>query len=296
MSKIYVYNRKSSQVEEEQVFNNTAMEFFHENPFGFWLMETFLRNKWATERYASYYHSKKSKKDIHEFIDQYQIDMAEVDQPMSSFECFNDFFIRKLKPSARPVDHDSKVLISPADARLFVYKVSEDKVIPVKGKNFKLSELVKSSSAIEPFINGLCLVFRLAPIDYHRFCYVDKGTVKEHISVPGSYRAVNPMSLAKMKPVFSENRREYCILETENFGKVLHIDVGAIGVGKIVQNHPEGGTFAKGDEKGYFEFGGSTSILFLQPGVVEMDSDIVEQSKNGIETLVRYGERIGAKV
>ena len=82
------------------------------------------------------------------------------------------------------------------------------------------------------------------------------------------------------------------MLKTRNFGTMIQIEVGALLVGKI-QNHPVT-EFKKGDEKGYFELGGSTIILLTQSNIA-VDEDILENSRKGIETKVHYSERIGVK-
>jgi phosphatidylserine decarboxylase len=164
----------------------------------------------------------------------------------------------------------------------------------VKARSFTIAQLVGDDEIAAGYFGGLCLIFRLAPVDYHRFGYVDDCEQSPVKTINGFYRSVHPLSLQMMKAVFTENRREYCVLKTANFGEVVHIDVGATGVGRIVQRHPDGGRFTKGDEKGYFEFGGSTVILLLKPGAAKIDDDVAEYSGRGIETIVRYGEKIGA--
>ncbi|MEM9444146.1 MAG: archaetidylserine decarboxylase [Verrucomicrobiota bacterium] len=294
MHETLVYNRQTAQLEPEPFFGQKATVFFHESHIGFFLMETILRWRWISELQTIYYHKRRSKKDIQPFIEKYKVDIAELQDEVTSFNSFNDFFVRKLKPEARPIDSDPKKLISPADARLFVYKINQDLIVPVKGVSFTLKQLTRDQEIAKFFEGGLCLIFRLAPIDYHRFCYVDDVSYQSHITINGCYRSVNPISLGKNKPVFTENQRQYCLMQSANFGPILHIDVGAIGVGRIIQHHLRGGSFVKGQEKGYFEFGGSTSILLLKEGSVRLDSDLLEQSSSGYETLVRYGEAIGS--
>ncbi len=299
MEPILLYNRQTGTLEEETVFEKSLMEFLYGSWLGFWLTEALLKWRWATNVYASTQHSPKSQAKIKTFIENNGINIEELEQPLSSFKTFNEFFIRRLKPEARPIDVEPKHLISIADCRLAVYDIREDAVYPVKAKCFTLTELL--DGAVEPevlkkFYGGLCLIFRLAPVDYHRFSYVDDCRQSPVRTINGLYRSVHPLSLRRMKAVFTENRRESCVLNTQNFGEVIHIDVGATGVGKIVQQHPAGGEFRRGEEKGYFEFGGSTVILLFQPGKVKMDEDIARQAAAGIETIVRYGERIGRKI
>ncbi|MBI3759968.1 MAG: phosphatidylserine decarboxylase [Deltaproteobacteria bacterium] len=202
--------------------------------------------------------------------------------------------MRKLKPEARPIDREPAHLISLADSRLIAYEIKHETILPVKGRALTVRELLRAALAAQ-YHDGLCLIFRLAPVDYHRFCYVDDGEQSPVKVINGYYRSVNPLAIWKQLPVFSENQREYCVLKTHNFGDVVQVDVGATSVGRIVQRQRQGGPCQRGAEKGYFEFGGSTSILLFKAGVVQLDDDIAEYSAKGIETIVRLGERLGAR-
>ena len=304
MEPILLYNRKTGSLEEEAVFEKDVMEFLYGSRLGFFITELLFKHRWATELYARLQRGPGSRSKIRKFVESHGVNLDELEQPVDSFNSFNEFFIRKLKASARPIDRDAGSLISIADCRLSAYPIHEDAVYPVKARSFTVARLVGDgevaagyeASYAASYIGGLCLIFRLAPVDYHRFGYVDDCEQSPVEAVNGFYRSVHPLSLRRMKAVFTENRREYCVLKTANFGEVLHIDVGATGVGRIVQRHPEGGRFARGEEKGYFEFGGSTVILLLKPGAAKIDGDIAEYSGRGIETVVRYGEKIGCKI
>lgn len=299
MEPILLYNRQTGAVEEETVFEKDVMEFLYGSRLGFWLTEALLKWRWATEVYARTQHTASSQAKIKTFIENNRINTDELERPVASFQTFNEFFIRKLKAEARPIDLDPNHLISIADCRLAVYEIKTGTIYPVKAKQFTLGELLDgavNTAILKKFDGGLCLIFRLAPVDYHRFGYVDDCQQSPVQIINGFYRSVHPLSLRRMKAVFTENRRESCVLKTKNFGEVIHIDVGATGVGKIIQQQPAGGTFRRGDEKGYFEFGGSTVILLLQPNTVKMDDDIAKHAADGIETIVRYGERIGRKI
>ena len=96
-------------------------------------------------------------------------------------------------------------------------------------------------------------------------------------------------------PIYKENSREYSILHSEHLSDVLMMEVGALLVGKIV-NHHNRARVMRGEEKGYFQFGGSTVVLLLQEGRARIDDDILENSRENIETIVRMGERIGIAV
>lgn len=298
MEPVLIYNRQTGALEEETIFGASAMKFLFGSGLGFWLTEALLKRRWITEGYARRQHSPRSHAQIKAFIDNFGINVDEVEHPVAHYRTFNEFFTRKLKPEARPIDTDADNLISIADCRLLAYEIKQNAVYPLKAKSFTIAELFDEAleaDYLRRFYGGLCLIFRLAPVDYHRFGYVDDCEQSPVRAINGFYRSVHPFSLRRMKAVFTENRREYCTLKTNNFGDVLHIDVGATSVGRIVQNHPQGGFFRRGEEKGYFEFGGSTVILLLQPNAVKIDDDIATYSAQGIETLVRYGERIGRK-
>jgi phosphatidylserine decarboxylase len=303
MEPILLYNRKTGSLEEEIVFEKDVMEFFYGSRLGFFINELLFKHRWATELYARLQHGPGSKPKIRKFVESHGVNLDELERPIESFNTFNEFFIRRLKSSARPIDRDPASLISIADCRLSVYPIREDAVYPVKAGSFTIARLLGdeeiaagyATSYSANYSGGLCLIFRLAPVDYHRFGYIDDCGQSPVERVNGFYRSVHPLSLRKMKAVFTENRRDYCVLDTANFGEVVHLDVGATGVGRIVQLHPGGGRFTRGEEKGYFEFGGSTVILLMKPGAAKIDDDIVEYSGRGIETIVRYGEKIGCK-
>jgi phosphatidylserine decarboxylase len=295
MEPTLLYNRKTRSLEEEVVFEKDVMEFLYGSRLGFFITEILFKHRWATELYARLQHGPGSKPKIRKFVESHGVNLDDLERPIESFNTFNEFFIRRLKASARPIDRDPMSLISIADCRLSVYPIREDAVYPVKAGSFTIARLLGDEEIAAGYTGGVCLIFRLAPVDYHRFAYVDDCEQSPVRAINGFYRSVHPLSLRKMKAVFTENRREYCVLRTANFGEVVHIDVGATGVGRIVQHHPGGGRFARGEEKGYFEFGGSTVILLLKPGATKIDDDIAEYSARGIETIVRYGEKIGGK-
>jgi phosphatidylserine decarboxylase len=293
---VAIYNRKTGSVEAETIFERGLMEFLYGSRIGFALTEGMLKHRFATEVYARRMHSPNSKAKIQEFIDRFGVKIEELERPLDSFQSFNEFFIRKLKPEARPIDREPGRLISVADCRLSVYDITPTGVFPVKARSFTVQDLLGDPDLARAYVGGQCLIFRLAPVDYHRFCFVDDCEASATKAINGFYRSVHPLSLRRLKAVFTENRREYCVLKTAAFDEIIHIDVGATGVGRIVQNAPQGGRFKRGEEKGYFEFGGSTSILLLKPGAALIDDDIRRYSLDGVETLVQYGENIGEKV
>lgn len=225
------------------------------------------------------------------FIKKNHIRMEEFEE--RKFRSFNDFFTRRLRAGARPVDADPSHLVSPCDCKLSAYEIGEDSRFCIKGTEYTLESLLRSETLAKEFLGGMLLVFRLTVGDYHRYGYADTGFVGENVHIPGVYHTVNPAA-AQRFPIYKENTRQYSLLESEIFGKMLQMEVGAAMVGRIV-NNPGNCQVRRCQEKGRFEFGGSTIVLCLQKGAAVIDEDILENTKQDIETVVKFGQRIGCK-
>ena len=208
-----------------------------------------------------------------------------------TYHSFNDFFTRHIRPELRPLPQDPACLSAPCDGRLSAYHLEETGVFDIKGSRYDVRALLGGDPRAALFAGGDCLVFRLCVDDYHRYHYIDDGEKGENVFIPGRLHTVRPIALEHTN-VFIQNCREYTLMQTRHFGTVAQIEVGALLVGKIVNHHGKA-TVVRGQEKGYFQFGGSTVVLLLPPDTVEMDSDIAENSRLGIETVVKYGEKIG---
>ncbi len=251
----------------------------------------FATRKGVSKIGSLYMNSKYSTKNIDKFIKKNNIDMS--DYPKKEYKSFNDFFTRKIISKKRPISKKSNELISIADSKLLYYEISNATEMKIKGKTYTVKELVRDKKLAEEYKNGVCLVFRLTVDDYHRYSFVDDGEVVKTKKINGILHTVGPIAFKRYK-VFKENQREYSILSTKNFGDVIQMEVGALMVGKIVNHDIK--TFHKGQEKGYFLFGGSTVILLLKENIVKIDEDIVKNSLNGIETKVKLGEVIGKRI
>ncbi|NLI58202.1 MAG: phosphatidylserine decarboxylase [Clostridium sp.] len=287
---VYVYNRETKSVYEEKQFKEKQLKFLYETFFGRIILK-FISGKWYS-RYSGKKNSKrKSIAKIKPFIEKYGIDME--DYKKREYRSFNEFFTRKIIPEKRPIPKDKNILISVADSKLRCYKIEENLSIKIKNSIYTVEELLGDKELAEEFRNGICLVFRLTIDDYHRYCYFDDGRLLRRKYIDGKLHTVRPVSEKRHK-VYCENFREYSLLFTENFGKVVQMEVGALLVGKIV--NMEKLKFKKGEEKGWFELGGSTILLFFAENTVNIDKDIISNSYKGIETKVKYGERIGEKI
>lgn len=232
-----------------------------------------------------------SKPFINFFIKSNNINMS--DYKTENWSCFNEFFTRQIKSGKRNICIDSDTLISPCDGYLTVYNIDKDAKFEIKNSFYTISELIQNPTIGNEYDNGLCLVFRLTPSDYHRYIYPDTGAKGKNVHIKGVFHTVRPIAFERY-PVFKTNSREYTILHTNNFDDIIFMEVGAMMVGKICNYHEEH-NFRRGEEKGKFEFGGSTIIMLLKKGIADIDSEILDTNNRGEEFIIKLGERIGHK-
>lgn len=237
-----------------------------------------------------YMNSRLSKRQIQPFIQNHHIDMNQYEK--QDYRCYNDFFTRQIKKEARPICQDHHALIAPADSKLTYYRIGEDTKLWIKDTMYSLSDLLGNHELAQQYDGGTCLVFRLSVDDYHRYCFIDDGSKEEDVYIKGVFHTVNPIA-NDYYPIYRQNSRSYSLLHTLHFDDVIYMEVGAMMVGKIVNHSLD--SFCRGDEKGYFEFGGSTIVVLLKKDIVEIDEDIVCHSLQHDETRVLMGEKIGMR-
>lgn len=216
------------------------------------------------------------------------------DYILDNINCFNEFFCRPIKPELRPLDMDEAHLMAPCDGLLKVYPISDGLVIPVKQSQFSIADLLEDKELAETFEGGCCLVYRLCVNHYHRYAYFESGEKAEDVVIPGFYHTVQPVAL-EAGPVFVQNARQYTVIDTKNFGRCVQMEVGAMLVGRIVNDQPGVCAVTRGAEKGHFEYGGSTIIVLVPKDKVQINESIMKLSHNGVETLVKMGESVGTK-
>ena len=285
---IYISRQRNSK-ENIITESSKTLNFLYGNFLGRLFLKIFT-TKLISNIIAIYMNSKFSKNRIEKFVNKNDINTFEYEA--KNYKSYNDFFIRKVIPYKRPINAKSDILISPCDSKLIAYKIEEDLTLRIKDSYYSIDTLVNDNGIINDYIGGYALVFRLSTDNYHRYCYIDSGSKGKNHKIKGVFHTVQPIAL-KHYNFYKTNSREYTILNTNNFGKVIHVEVGALGVGRIKNNH-ETYIYKKGEEKGYFEFGGSTIVLLIHKNIVNLDKDIVDNSKEGIETIVMYGEKIGS--
>ena len=264
-----------------------ALHFLYNTVVGRFILKL-LTARWLSKLCGAFLSCRLSKPLIKSFVNNNGIDLK--DYKSDNFTCFNDCFCREIKPELRPKDKEKINLISPCDGLLSAYKITDDTVLPIKQSHYTISELLGGDEICKKYKDGICLVFRLCVDHYHRYCYVDYLKIAKKRFIKGRLHTVRPIALERY-PVFVQNCREYTVMETENFGTVTQIEVGAMLVGKIKNHHSEG-EFLKGEEKGMFLYGGSTIVLLLECGVTTIKPEYFAATENETETPVKMGENL----
>lgn len=292
--KIKYIERKTGEIKVEKVPGEKYLKFLYYNPFGKLPLNLIVKRKFLTEIYGKKMDKPESVSKIPSFIEEADINISEAKKKIGEFTSFNDFFYRELKDGARVVNGDDDVIVSPADGKILVFEnLDQEKKFYIKGEEFNLVEFFNDKKLAEKYRDGVFMIIRLAPIDYHRFHFPVSGEISASTLINGDYYSVSTHAIKKNFRILCENKREYSILKTQKFGDIAMFEVGATMVGGIKQSYKPNTFVEKGQEKGYFYFGGSTCVLVFEKNRVEIDRDLVENTKKGIETKVYMGERIG---
>ncbi|XP_057550211.1 phosphatidylserine decarboxylase proenzyme 2-like isoform X2 [Amaranthus tricolor] len=299
---ILVFDRTSKMLVEELISGKIllSMRALYQAKVGLYFLEKGGKEilQRLSEKQGETMELPDSVEEIPKFIETFkdQLNLSEVKYPLDHFKTFNEFFIRELKPGARPIafmDRDD-VAVCAADSRLMAFRnVEESTRLWIKGRKFSIQGLLGNDVSTDSFIGGELVIFRLAPQDYHRFHLPVSGTIERFVHIPGCLYTVNPIAVNSNCNVFTENKRVVSIISTANFGKVAFVAIGATMVGSITFTKKEGDYVQKGDEFGYFSFGGSTVICVFEKNVIELDEDLLDNSSRSLETLVRMGMTLG---
>lgn len=293
MKEIVFLDRVTKKRVHEKVYGQAFLRLVYGDRFRF-LMAWVSRNPFVSRFYGALQKSSFSRKKILPFLKKFEVDSSEFLDPVDSFRSFNDFFIRKLTPEARPIAAGRDVAILPADARYLVYpNIEKADGFVVKGKKFSLEAFLQNRDLAERYAHGSMVIARLCPSDYHRFHFPCNCLPSSAECIPGDLYSVNPMALCKNIEIFSENKRMVTLLRTNQFGDVLFVEVGATCVGTIHQTYTPFEPYAKGDEKGYFSFGGSSLVLLFEPGKIQFDQDLIDASQERVEIRGLMGQTLG---
>jgi len=267
--------------------DNKELIFLYETVAGRSILKL-LTNKKISKLAGLYMDSPLSCRIIPGFIKKNNIDMSLYADEI--YDSFNVFFKRHIKSSKRPIDIESKHLISPCDGLMSVYQIHDGLVVPIKQSEYSISDLVKDNRIADMYKDGICFVFRLCVNHYHRYCYPDSGYKSINKHIDGELHTVRPIAL-RNRPVFTQNSREYTLIKTDNFSTVLMMEIGAMLVGKI-HNHHQREKVMRGEEKGYFEYGGSTIVMLVKNDTIHVNKNFFDATDSGMEIPVVMGEMI----
>jgi phosphatidylserine decarboxylase len=290
------YNRHTGELEQEAIYGEGFLRFAYGNPLGSLALWGFVKRAWFSRWYGWRMRRRGSAKKVRPFVKEFGLDPEEFVTPMRKFEHFDAFFTRKLRDGARPIEPDPQSLTFPADGRhLVIGDLSISEGMWAKGQRFDLARFLGSPERAARYDGGAALMSRLCPTDYHRYHFPCAGEAGAPELINGVLNSVNPIALRRRVAYLWENKRVLTEIDAGPLGLVTMIEIGATCVGGIVQTYTPGGV-AKGDEKGYFHFGGSMTVLLFEPGRVAIDADLLEYGGQGIEVYARMGERFGEVV
>jgi phosphatidylserine decarboxylase len=291
---IIFYNRHTQQLETEVVYGEDFLRWVYENPLGKVALHTLVKRAVFSSWYGSRMDNPASAAKIAPFIATYGLNPDDFAESVASYGSFNDFFYRKLKPSARPIDADPCSVVFPADGRhLLIEDIAACDSFFIKGMHFDLGELLGDEALARRYAKGSMLISRLCPVDYHRFHFPCDGISSAPVLLNGPLYSVSPIALKQRPSILWENKRCLTHISTPSLGEVLFLEIGATCVGSIVHTAVSNALLSKGAEKGYFRFGGSCVITLYEPGRVVWDADLIEHGKAGREVYAWMGERAG---
>ena len=289
---IKFYNRYTGAMETEQVYGEGFLQWAYGNPLGKIALHSFVKRPFFSKWYGRRMDQPASQCKVLPFIDDYQMDAAEFADAPESYSTFNEFFYRKLRETARPVANSP--IVFPADGRHLGFpNIDEIDGFFVKGQKFDLDALLDNEALCEQFRGGSLVLSRLCPVDYHRFHFPVSGTPNNTKLINGPLFSVSPIALGRNLSYLWQNKRTITRIETETLGSVLMMEIGATCVGSILQTYSPNKPIERGNEKGYFAFGGSSTITVFEPGKVELADDLLANSAKQIETYARMGDAMG---
>lgn len=289
------YNRRTGRIESEQIYGEGWLRFIYGgNPLGRLSLWAVVRRAWFSAWYGWRMNRPASAAKVLPFVVDYGLDAEEFDRPATAYRSFNDFFYRRLRPGSRPIAPGEDVAVFPADGRHLAYQnVDTADGFYVKGRRFTLAALLGDEALAREFAGGSMLISRLCPVDYHRYHFPVGGVPGEARAIDGALFSVSPLALRINPGYLTQNKRMVTLVDSPRFGRVAVLEVGATMVGAILQSFVPGRPVAKGDEKGFFAFGGSCVITVFQPGRIRFDADLVSHAAEQREVYARMGERFG---
>lgn len=288
------FDRYAGELKPEGIYGEKPLRWAYETGLGRFCLEAAIKQRWFSGLYGKWADCGCSAKEVLPFIEHFGLDTDEFLNATESYQTFNEFFFRRLRPEARPVADEPGNACFPADGRQLVIRdLSEATAIYAKNQKFELSALLGDPSLAERFSNGTAVISRLCPTDYHRFHYPLAGSPGGPRLINGPLYSVNPIALARNISYLWQNKRRITQISDSAAGDYLFLEIGATNVGSIVDTSNNKSPVATGEEKGYFKFGGSMVMTLFQAGRFSPAADLIEQSANGVELYTRFGDFMG---
>ena len=287
-------DRRTGRIVTEPVYAGRFLQWAHNSAAGRLLTDLLFSRRVASRAYGWLHNRSWSRRKIRPFAEKLNVDMRESLRGIDEFASFNDFFTREIDLSGRPIDSDPRTCVAPADGRVLAFSpVRTSDTFVIKGSPFDLAGLLGDKALARRFSGGSVLIVRLYLADYHHFHFPDSGVPAPALAIPGRYYPVSPYSTRPRRSFYAENFRMRTLFDSDHFGRIAMVEIGAFTVGSIRQCYPPGAATAKGAHKGFFEVGGSTVVLVFEKGAIRFDDDLPQNTRSGLETYVRLGESVG---
>lgn len=287
------YDRKSRTLCRERVYAAAFLHWLYNSRSG-GVVDGLLTACWLSRLYGWANTRSWSRRRIRPFVERMGVEMDGSPKKLDEFRSFGEFFTREIDLARRPICDEPLRCVAPADGKVLAYpRVEAGSRFRIKRSSFELAGLLRDEALAATFAGGSMLVSRLALADYHHFHFPDSGTAAAPVSIAGRLHAGGPYARRRLVPFFTENHRMLTRFDSDHFGPMAIVELGALTVGSIRQRYRPGARVAKGEEKGLFELGGSTVVLLFRPGAIDFDRDLVLMTAREIECCVRMGEPVG---
>ncbi|MDR2372233.1 MAG: archaetidylserine decarboxylase [Puniceicoccales bacterium] len=288
------YNRYTKSLEQEVIYGEFFLRLLYHSSIGRLAIRHLIGRKIFSRIFGHLTRHPISRRKIRPFVERYKIDMLTAEKKIEDYRSFDEFFSRKLKRDARPIAVDQRKIVFPCDGRhLLIENFEKLPSFFIKGQRFDLKTLLQNGELFERFQNGSAVISRLCPVDYHRFHFPCDAVIRKIYQVSGDYLSVNPVVTRSKISVLFENKRIVSVLHSQDIDQFLMVEIGATCVGSITQTAEVGRLYFKGEEKGFFSFGGSTIMTIFLKNRIRFTEDLRQNSANGVEMFAFMGDNMG---
>jgi phosphatidylserine decarboxylase len=286
-------DRATGAILRERVYAAEQLEYLYGTRIGKLLLHSMLSRRTFSWLYGFTKRSRRSRQQIRQFVDTLEVDTSELEKSIDAYKSLDEFFSRRLLAGARPVDWNADHLLSPCDGRALAWQSLGGRGLVVKNTRTTIETLLADAALAREFADPAVLLVRLAAADYHRCHFPADGTASRPRAAGNRLHSVHPIALEAGAPSFA-NYRMVTRIDTEAFGPLVIVEVGALTVGSIVQTFTPS-RVTRGQEKSYFRFGGSALLMLAVAQRVQFDDDLISATGKGLESRVRVGTRVALR-